>query len=109
MKDWGSCLKQVEGTADKIPTLECIFPLVQNIVFWAFILAGITAVVFIIWGGIKFITSRGDQKQVQGARQILTYAIIGLILILSSYIIVALLANLTGVGCIVKFGFTNCR
>lgn len=94
---------------DNIPTLQCVIPLFQNIVFWAIALSGITAVIFIIFAGIKFITSRGDAKQVEGARKTLTFAIIGLILVLSAFLIIVLIGNITGVTCIQQFGFSTCQ
>lgn len=102
LPDGTSCL------VDNIPTLQCVIPLFQNIVFWAIALSGITAVIFIIFAGFKYITSRGDAKQVEGARKTLTFAIVGLILVLSAFLIIVLIGKITGVTCIQNFGFTTC-
>lgn len=99
--DWTSCLQ------DGIPTLGCIPIVIGNLVRGAIIFAGITAVLLVIYSGIKYITSGGDAKQVEGARNTLTYAIIGLILIILSFAIVNILATfLPGLGCSVGSGFS---
>jgi len=41
-------------------------------------------VILLIYAGIRFVMSGGDPKQVQQARSIITYAIIGLVIVLSS-------------------------
>jgi hypothetical protein len=101
---WNSCLSP-EGVA----TLACVPIVFQNVVNAALMFSGVVAVGFIIWSGIKMINSGGDPKQVQGARQTLTYAIIGLIVILLSFFIVSLVSNIFGVSCIQQFGFDNCK
>ena len=101
--EWGDCVK------GNVPTLECIPVVFNNIVDWAFVLSGIAALSFIIMAGYKFISSGGDPKQVDGAKKTLTMAIVGLVIIAMSYLILNLVAYTTGVGCITKFGFTNCK
>jgi hypothetical protein len=105
--EWGDCLAGPDGT---IPTIQCIFPLFQNIITAALVFGGVVALVFLIWGGLKLLRSQGDQKQVQGARQTITYAIIGLILIFLSFFIVNTLATITGFDCIKTFKtFQDCQ
>lgn len=79
-----------------IATLDCLPNLLQNIITWLLVFAGIVALFFIIFSGIKFITSSGDPKQVEGARHTLTYAIIGLLVVLLSYFIVNTIFGITG-------------
>lgn len=62
--------------------------------------AGITAVVFIILGGIKFITSGGDELKVSQAKSTVTFAIIGLVVVVLSYAIIRTLQVVLGVGSI---------
>ena len=100
MEDWGGCV-----TAEGVATLSCIFPLFQNAVNAALIFAGVVALFFILFAGVKFITSGGDAKQVDGARQTLTYAIIGLVIILLSFFVINIIARTTGANCINNFSF----
>jgi len=92
-----------------IATLNCIPFVFQNVVTWALIFAVILAVFFIMFAGIKFLRSGGQEKLVEDARNTLTYAIIGLVVILLSFFIISVISDITGVGCIKQFGFGNCR
>lgn len=102
---WDSCLKP--GT--DVATLKCIVPLFANVISWLFALSGVVALFLIIYSGIKFVTSGGDPKQVEGARKTLTYAVIGLLVIFFSYLILNLVSQVTGVACIKMFGFDTCK
>ncbi len=93
-----------------VVTLNCLPILVGNIIFWLLLLAGVTALLLIIYSGLKFVTSGGDAKKAEGARRTLTFAIAGLFLVLFSFAIVRVLGEITGVkkNCINRFGFTQC-
>lgn len=92
----------------EIATIECIPVIFSNAIYWLLILSGTVAIFLIIFGGIKFLTSGGDQKSVDTAKKIITWAVIGLVVILLSFGIVAFVAQTTGVACIRKFGFDQC-
>lgn len=92
--------------AGKVLTIDCLPIIIQNLVFWLLVFGGTVALIIVIIAGIKLITSGGDAKQVEGARKTLTFAIIGLVVILFSFAIMRFIAQVTGVGCITKFGFT---
>lgn len=102
------CFKTL-GNNDKVGLLICIPYLFENVVTAAFLFAGIIALIFIILSGIKFLTSGGDPKQLEGAKNTLTYAILGFILILLSFAILNFISGITGVPCIKEFGFGNCK
>lgn len=61
-----------------------------------FVFSILLTLFFLIYGGISFITSGGDKQKVANARQKLTFAIIGLIIVLSAYFIVNVIFNLFG-------------
>lgn len=96
--DWRSCVQ------DGVATLQCIPVVFNYIVGWALGLAGLAAVFFIIFSGFKFLTSSGDPKQVEGARKTMTYAIIGLVIIIFAYSIIQIIGTITGATCITFFG-----
>jgi len=53
-----------------------------------FIIAGaFLLVIYIVWAGIQWITSGGDKAKLTAARQKLTWAIIGFVVVLSSFFI----------------------
>jgi len=91
-----------------VATINCVPLLFQNVVTWILIFAGVVALFLIIMSGIKFVTSGGDPKQIDGAKNTLTYAVIGLIVVLLSFTIINFISFVTGTDCIKKFGFSNC-
>jgi hypothetical protein len=57
------------------------------------IIVGIVAVIMIIWGGFKYITSGGDTGNVSGAKNTLIFAIVGLIIVALAQFIVHFVLN----------------
>lgn len=115
MDDWNNiipnCLKtfnDASGRPQQAATLDCLPAVFQNIITSLIFFVGAVAVILIMVAGFKFITSGGDAKQVEGARKTLTYAIIGLIIVLLSFFVIFLVSQLTGVTCIKQFGFGIC-
>ncbi|MBI4089321.1 MAG: hypothetical protein HY424_01280 [Candidatus Levybacteria bacterium] len=53
-----------------------------------FILAAIVAVIYLIYGGIKWITSRGEKDQVESARNHIIAAIVGLIVVFLAFFLI---------------------
>ena len=49
---------------------------------------GIIAVIMIIIGGIRYVTSNGDSSQVTSAKNTILYAVVGLVVALLAYAIV---------------------
>lgn len=91
--------------------LKCLPGMIGELILWLLSFAGVVALILIIVGGFKFITSGGDPKQVDGARKIITFALIGLVIILFAFAIINLIADVTGVSCIkvyLKGDFTSC-
>lgn len=62
-----------------------------------FIVAAVLAIIFLILGGIRWITSGGDPKGVEAARKQITYAIIGLIIVFLAFLIVNTIGGLFGI------------
>jgi hypothetical protein len=54
-------------------------------------LAGALALIFIMVSGFKFVTSSGDEKKLASARATLTYAIIGIAVVILAFVIVQIL------------------
>ncbi len=68
--------------------------LLQNVIEIMLLFAGAIAVVFVIIGGYQYITSGGNEETAEKGRQTLTNAIIGVIVIVLSYTIITVIANL---------------
>ncbi len=57
---------------------------------------GLIAVAFLIYAGVLMVTAGGDEDQVGKARKIITYAVVGIVIILLSYTIVTFAVNALG-------------
>lgn len=55
------------------------------------ILCIVLAVIFIVLGGMQWITSGGDKTKLQAARAKLTWAVVGLIVAFSAFFIIGLI------------------
>ncbi len=106
---YAGCEGSAADNAADVWKLDCIPVVAGQLVNYALIFLGIVAVIFIIYAGYKFITSRGDPKQVEGARKIITYVLIGITIILLSFSIIAFIAYITGVTCIDGFSLHACN
>lgn len=90
-------------------TLSCLPMLIGQLINVGFAAGGTVALIFIIIAGIKFTRSGGDPKEADAARQTMTYAIIGLIIIVLAAAIVNFIGVITGATCISGLGFGNCK
>ncbi len=53
-------------------------------------------IIYLILGGIKYIMSQGDQKATQTAREWLTNAVIGFIVVVGAFVIRTVVSNVLG-------------
>lgn len=58
-----------------------------NVVTILLVIAVILSILFLIWGAIRWITSGGDKAKVDGARQAILAAIVGLIIAFLAFFI----------------------
>ncbi len=56
-------------------------------------IAGALAVIMIIYGGIRYITAHGDEKQVKVAKDTIVYSVVGLIIAIIAYALVTFIFN----------------
>ena len=87
-------------TPAQLSDLESVFSNVIEIVLGA---GGVALFIMLIIGGFKYIFASGDPQQTAAAQKTLTYAIGGLILILVAYLVLRLIADLTGAQTLLKF------
>ena len=81
-------------TVATLKGLECIFSQVLSIFAR---LAGLAVFVMLIVGGWQYLTSGGDKQAAQKARNTITYAILGLVLLIGSWFILRFIKLFTGV------------
>lgn len=82
---------------DKVAQLNCLEPVFERVVGFAAGGGLIAFFVMFVVAAFKYLTSGGDPKQMDSARNTMTYAFIGMIVIVSSFIILRLLSTFTGV------------
>ena len=78
-----------------IDSLPKMFNLVMNVVLGTGIAL---TTIYLVLGGIKYVTSQGDQKNTQTAREWLTNAVIGFIIIIGAFAIKTIVGKLLGAG-----------
>ena len=71
--------------------------LIRNILAVLFFVAGLAAFIFLIIGGIQYITAGGDPKAAASARDRITGAIVGLIIVVAAFAIVLILERVFGI------------
>jgi hypothetical protein len=59
----------------------------------ALALAGLIAVLFLIIGGFRYITAGGNEDAAGDAKKIITNAILGIIVIILSFVVVRVVSN----------------
>ncbi len=83
------------GVPDKILGQSSTITNFINILL--FIVGGL-AVIMIILGGLRYVISGGDSKKVEGAKNTILYAIVGLIIAMLAYAIVNFVLGAVTVG-----------
>lgn len=74
--------------------------LISALVGTLLIIAALLAFFFLILGGIQWITSGGDKAGMEAARNKITHAIVGLIIVGAAWAIMILVQNFLGVSII---------
>lgn len=86
-----ACDPNVQGGAECARgnlTFDPLTSQITNIVNTLIFVAGIIAVIFIIIGGVRYITSQGDEKGIESAKNTILYAVIGLVVVVLAFAIV---------------------
>jgi len=93
----------VEDIPLRAPTgfgaLERMTPgdIISTVIKLILIVAAVIAFIFLVAGGIKWITSGGDKEGTQAAQKTLTAALIGLLIVFAAWAIMQLLSRFFGI------------
>jgi len=90
----------VKMNIDKRVSFSNFGELLGNIVIAAMVIAGLMVFFYLIMGGIQYITSGGDKAQAEAARDRITYALIGLVIVVGSFAIIKLIEAFFGINII---------
>lgn len=63
---------------------------INSVLTFVFVIAVLLVFLYIVWGGITWITSGGDKGKTEEARNKITAAVVGLIILLASFAILQL-------------------
>lgn len=58
--------------------------------------AGVIFFVMLVWGGVQYVLSGGDKAATQAARDRITYALIGIVIVAAAFAIATLVGTVTG-------------
>lgn len=92
--DSGDCI-EVSESGEKSPnkSSDGVKGLLVKVAETLFTATGIISVIVIIWAGIMYSTAAGDAGKVARAKQIIVFAVIGLIVSISAGAILAFVTN----------------
>lgn len=91
-----------QGTTTPAPTIPIktggsvtdIITMIQTVGGWLLMAAGAIAIVFLIIGGIQYMTSAGNADKAAAAKKTIIYALIGVIVIAASAFLVNVVLDL---------------
>lgn len=76
----------------KEPTITgelTLYQIATNVLTLLLSISGIVAIIFLVVGGLTYITAYGEEKRVETGKKIITYSIIGIALIMGALVIVS--------------------
>ncbi len=74
--------------------------LLQSVLNFVMVIAALMVFFYLIYGGIEWISSGGDKGKTESARNKITAAVVGLIILAASYAIFIVVLNFLGFGSI---------
>jgi hypothetical protein len=84
------------GETEDVASIASLVSLFKNAVTGITAFAGVVLFIVIVTAGFTFLFSGGDAKQLEKAKNTFTYAIIGLVVIISAFLILQLIGFFTG-------------
>jgi hypothetical protein len=57
----------------------CLLNMIYTVADWIFVILLVVAAIFVVWGGIEFVTSGGAPEKVGSARNKLIWALVGVV------------------------------
>ncbi len=97
------CVGSSAYGAETVPTIQGFECLVANILATAVTLVGIVAFVMFLVGGFQVLTAGANAKGMEQGRNSISFAVLGIVIALASFLILNVIAQLTGVTTILNF------
>lgn len=70
--------------------------ILENIIIGFLQLVALVGIVYLVYGGIRYVTSAGNESDAEEAKKTITYAIWGLFLVAAAYAIVRTIVAIVG-------------
>lgn len=102
--------QSVGAASDLFPSeyakLSDVDAFIRGLIRVIFIIATLAVLIYLIFGGFRWVTSGGDKAKTEEARNTITAAIIGLAIVALSFIVITLLEAFFGID-VTKGGIYN--
>ena len=85
----------IKPPSDVPPTIG---PLISSGIQAVIVIAGLITFVYLVWGGIEWLTSGGDKEKYESARGRITAAVIGLVIVIAAWAVMSLIGNFLGIN-----------
>lgn len=93
LQEIGKALGWTDTTGTTTGALS-LYQIATNILNFLLSIAGIVAIIFLVVGGLTYITAYGEEKRIETGKKIITYAVIGIALIMGALVIVKQVSKL---------------
>jgi hypothetical protein len=97
MPKTGEVVNIQEQVGNGFFAFDCVGQMVTQIVDAAIIIGGIILLVYLVWGGLQWMISHGDKANIEKARSTITHAVIGIIIVASSWALWIVALNFFGI------------
>lgn len=88
--DNGAQCAKADSAKENLFAPDGVFSVVANTLIF---LVGAVAVIFLIVGGLRYVVSNGDPKNVEAAKNTILYAIVGIVVAVISFALVQFVIN----------------
>ena len=105
--EWTGVCTGFQASGDErfadVATLQGFQCLIANVFVVAISLLGLAAFVMLVIASFRYLVSGGNSKGVEKAKNTITFAIVGIVVAISAYIVLNLIARFTGIDVFLEF------
>lgn len=103
-REWtGVCVASDIPDGSDVATLQGLECLIANVFSIIITVIGLAGFIMFVIGAFRWMLSGNDSKGVETAKNTMTFAIIGIVVAISGFIIINLIASFTGINSIKYF------